>query len=304
MIKEKILKKLIGYDIKKISINSDAVKLQIQLGEHDNAEIEEKKIRNLLEDMNVYITFFKKDQTKQPFKKVIGISSGKGGVGKSTIALNIAFALKEKGYKVGILDADIYAPSMPVLLNVSEHPTSLDGRLIEPIKTPHGFQLLSMGLFLQENQSALWRGPMLASAFTQFLEQSNWDCEYLVIDLPPGTSDIHMACSKIASFSEFFLISTPSKLAYTDAYRMYAVLRALNLKVVGLIENLAYTKCRNCSHEEHFESKAQIKEIEKIIKLPMFHHFHKFDEDGYPSDYKQQEEASYFQEIIARILNE
>ena len=158
----------------------------------DQANKEEIIIRNLLSDYSVDITFFVKNETTKPFKKIIGVSSGKGGVGKSTIALHIAYALKEMGYKVGILDADIYAPSIPVFLNVHENPISIDGRLIEPIQTPQGFQLLSMGLFLQENQAAMWRGPMLASAFTQFLEQSNWDCDYLVIDFPPGTSDTNL----------------------------------------------------------------------------------------------------------------
>ena len=226
MIKEQILNKLEGFNVQKITINQKGIKLQIQLNPNEDANKEEIIIRNLLSDYSVDITFFVKNETTKPFKKIIGVSSGKGGVGKSTIALHIAYALKEMGYKVGILDADIYAPSIPVFLNVHENPISIDGRLIEPIQTPQGFQLLSMGLFLQENQAAMWRGPMLASAFTQFLEQSNWDCDYLVIDFPPGTSDIHMSCAKIASFAEILLVSIPSRLAYTDVYRMYAVLRA------------------------------------------------------------------------------
>lgn len=302
MIKEKILKKLEGLDIKKIAINENGVKLQVQLLPGEDAAKQEIIIKNLLSDFDVQITFFIKDESKKPFKKIIGISSGKGGVGKSTISLHIAFALKEMGFKVGILDADIYAPSIPVFLNVNENPISVDGRTIEPIKTEHGFQLLSMGLFLKENQAAMWRGPMLASAFNQFLEQGNWDCEYLIIDLPPGTTDIHMSCSKIAAHAEFVLVGMPNKLVYTDVYRMYAVLRSLNLKVVGLIENMAYSVCKNCKFEERWSSNTVIKEVEKIAQLPIFNHFHQLNEDGYPGNYVQTYEAEFFNAIARKLV--
>jgi Mrp family chromosome partitioning ATPase len=153
MLQEKILSKLTQFNITKINITNDTIKLQIELKKGENAITQETIIKNLLPEFNINITFFIKDCSKKGFKKIIGISSGKGGVGKSTIALHIAFALKEMGYKVGILDADIYGPSIPVFLNECENPKSQDGRLIDPIITKHGFQLLSMGLFLKENQS-------------------------------------------------------------------------------------------------------------------------------------------------------
>jgi len=302
MIKKQILNKLAGFEVQKLVVSQNGVKLQIKLGPGEDAARQETIIRNLLSDFEVQVTFIIVDESKKPFKNIIGVSSGKGGVGKSTIALHLAFALKEMGFRVGILDADIYAPSVPVLLNVRENPISTDGRTIEPITTAHGFQLLSMGLFLQDNQSAMWRGPMLASAFNQFLDQGNWDCEYLIIDLPPGTTDIHMSCSKIATYSEFLLVGAPSKLVYADVYRMYAVLRALNLKVAGLVENMTYSRCQNCGFEERWATENAISEVEKIAKLPIFHHFHELNETGYPGDYKQGVEGDFFAQIARRFV--
>lgn len=301
MLKEMIFSKLNDYKVAKFSLHGSELKLQIELRKDQNAAIAEENIKNLLPEYNVNITFFMKEQQVKPFKKIIGISSGKGGVGKSTVSLHIAFALKEMGYKIGILDADIYAPSIPVFLNENRNPGSQDGRLIDPIITEHGFELLSMGLFLQQKQSAMWRGPMLSMAFTQFLEQGNWNCDYLIIDFPPGTTDIHMACSKIAPEAEILLVGMPNKVVYADVMRMYVVLRALNLKISGLVDNMAYSICKNCAHEEHFETKAKIEEVEKLMQLPIFPHFHSLNEAGYPADYRQQGEKEYFDKL-AKIL--
>lgn len=299
---EKILKQLEDYKIENISIKDNIVKLQISLKSNQNAAKEEEIIKKLLPNYQLQLTFLIKNEEKKPFKKIIGISSGKGGVGKSTISLHLAFALKEMGYKIGILDADIYAPSIPGLLNISEPPISLDGRLIEPIKTKHGFELLSMGLFLKENQSTLWRGPLLANAFNQFLEQGNWNCDYLIIDLPPGTSDIHMALAKTAPQTEIILVGTPSKIVYTDVNRMYITTKALNLKILGLIENMAYHICKQCSHKEYYKTKMEIKNLEKILSLPIFPHFHELNENGYEANYTMQEEKHFFEELTKKIL--
>lgn len=301
MLQEKILSKLIGFDIAKIQVSGNSIRLHVKLRKDDNAQIQEELIKKLLPDYEVSILFFVKDEGKKPFKKIIGVCSGKGGVGKSTVSLHLAFALKEMGFKVGILDADIYAPSIPVFLNVHENPISVDGRLIEPVKT-HGFSVLSMGLFLQENQSAMWRGPMLAAAFTQFLEQGNWDCDYLIIDFPPGTSDIHMSCARVAPDIEMLLVGMPDKVVYADVRRMYVVLRALNLKVVGLVENIAYSVCQQCGHKESWQSAGEVTEIKKIASLPLFHHFHALNESGYPPDYKSGEERLLFKQLAERAV--
>lgn len=301
MLQTEILSKLNGFDVKKIVVEGQVLKLQILLKPGDNADFQETIIKNIFPNYEVHIMFIMQDVQKKKFKKIIGVSSGKGGVGKSTVTLHMAFALKEKGYRVGILDADIYAPSIPVFLNAKGQPGSSDGRLIDPIKTDHGFQMLSMGLFLQDNQSAMWRGPMLASAFAQFLEQGNWDCDYLLIDFPPGTSDIHMSCAKVAPDIEMLLVGTPERVVYADVMRMYVVLRSLGLKVVGLIENMSCYKCTACGYVENIETTSAIKEVQKLEKLPIFHQFHKLAESGYPADYAQTEEAEYFGKLVSLV---
>lgn len=304
MLQENILAKLSQFNITKISINNNLVKLQIQLKKGENYKVQEDLIKSLLPEFNVSITFFIKDDEKKRFKKIIGISSGKGGVGKSTVALQLSFALKEMGYKVGILDADIYGPSIPVFLNESTNPKSQDGRLIDPIITKHGFQLLSMGLFLKENQSPMWRGALLSSAFTQFLEQGNWDCDFLVIDFPPGTTDIHTACSKVAPDTQMLLVATPSKIVYADVLRMYVVLRALNLPVIGLVENMAYSICKNCHHEERWSTINQLPDVANLMQIPIFNHFHQLNEDSCPADYKQGVEKEYFHNLAAKLIED
>ncbi len=306
MLQEKILSKLKEFVVTKINISGNIVKLQVQLLPSQNAQTQETLLKNLLPDFDVRITFFVKEETKKRFKKIIGVSSGKGGVGKSTVALHIAFSLKEMGYKVGILDADIYAPSIPVFLDEKENPISKDGRLIEPIETKQGFQLLSMGLFLKENQSPIWKGPMLSAAFSQFLEQGNWECDYLVIDFPPGTTDVHMACAKVAPDAQILLVGMPSKVVYADVMRMYVVLRALNLSVIGLVENMAYSICKSCGYKEEWitswSERKDIMDVPKLMQLPIFHHFHQLNEDSYLADYKQGLEAEYFHKLSDMII--
>ncbi len=298
---DKILEKLKDFKATKINFENNVVKIQIQLSKEDNAIEQEKLIKEILKEHECQITFFIKDESVKPFKKIFAICSGKGGVGKSSISLHIAFRLKELGYKVGILDADIYAPSIPAFLNVFETPVSNDGRLIEPIKT-HDMQLLSMGLFLKNNQATIWRGPILGSAFNQFLEQGNWNCDYLIIDMPPGTSDIHMNLAKLAPYAEIILISEPNKIAYTDVEKMFITCKTLKFKIAGLIENKAYYLCNNCHDKKIFKTEYKIENLNKIAALPYFHHFHDIAEEGYPLDYQQQEEKSYFHDIIKKII--
>lgn len=302
MLRDKILKKLEGFKVTYIKVEGNFIKLQIELKPGQVSAEQEILIKNLLSDYEVKVTFFMKQEEKSKFKKVIGISSGKGGVGKSTVSLHIAYSLKEMGYKVGLLDADIYAPSLPVFLNASGNPRSEDGRHIDPIKTAHGFQLLSMGLFLKETESTLWRGPMLSMAFTQFLEQGNWDCDYLIVDLPPGTADIHMACAKVVPDAEFLLVGMPSKVVYADVRRMYTVLRSLNFKVKGMIENMAYSICPSCSHKEEYKTNARIENVDVLMKLPIFSHFHGLNEEGYPADYEQGLEKEAFHNLAKMLI--
>ena len=300
MKKENLLVKLSHINISKIEINGTRIKLQVLLSTSENAAKVEEDIQERLKGYDVSIICIIKEVPIKKIKKIIGISSGKGGVGKSTVALNLALTLKEMGHSVGLLDADIYAPSIPVFFNINKTPVSNDGRLIEPVMV-NEIQILSMGLFLQDNQAAMWRSPILSAAFAQFLEQGNWQCDYLIVDFPPGTCDLHMACSKLIPDISMLLISTPNKVVYSDVMRMYVTLRALNLKVEGVIENMAYTICENCEHKNYLTTKSGVKDVKTIAQLPTFKHFHELCETGY-KNYKLGIEKKYFEEIINKII--
>lgn len=289
----KLQEMLNPFAVKNIEIKSNKVHLQIPARNKDHALSVESEIKKMFPQLDFVFIFFELE-TSMLFKKIIGITSGKGGVGKSTVALNLAFALRNLGFKVGILDSDIYGPSIPVLLNCHETPTSLDGRLIKPINT-HGLQMLSMGLFLAENQAAIFRGPMLVSAFTQFLQQSDWNCDYLIIDLPPGTGEIHLTCEKIAPTIEMLLVTTPQRIAKSDVMKMIITLKTMNLKILGLVENMVGINCKHCSKFTEFinqshslgsETDKTFSNIQTLAQLPLLHDLNHFNEIGYPQDFK------------------
>lgn len=282
--------------------SNDSYKLIIELPKAFSRKPLEDEVKKVLGE-NVKFVFYEQEEIQaRSFKKVIGVSSGKGGVGKSSVSLHLAFALKEMGYKVGILDADIYGPSIPVFLNIKEKPTSLDGRTIQPIET-HGIQVLSMGLFLENNQAAIWRGPMLVSAFTQFLEQGNWDCDYLIVDFPPGTGELHMTCSKIAPDLESLIITIPSKVSYADAFKMFVSLKTMDMKILGFVENMASFKCKSCGCSENLSKDNKIDNLEMLSSMPYFAEFFDLNESGYPVDYKQGVESSYFKSLAEKVIN-
>jgi ATP-binding protein involved in chromosome partitioning len=282
--------------------NEGSYKLIIQVPKAFAKKRLEDEIKAVLEGKVNFVFYEQEEVTGHSFKKIIGVSSGKGGVGKSSISLHLAFALKEMGYKVGLLDADIYGPSIPVFLNINEKPTSLDGRTIQPIET-HGFQVLSMGLFLDNNQAAIWRGPMLVSAFTQFLEQGNWDCDYLIVDFPPGTGELHMTCSKIAPDLESLIVTIPSKVSYADAFKMFVTLKTMDMKILGFVENMASFACKSCGNLENLSKNNKIDNLDMLSSMPFFSEFFDLNESGYPSDYKQGVESSYFKSLAEKIIN-
>jgi len=284
-----------------MNIDGNTLKLQIQLKENDIASKEEKYIKSLFPKHDVQVIFFVKQDKKKKFKKIFGVCSGKGGVGKSTISTHIAFALKEFGYKVGILDADIYSPSIPVLLNLSQPPVSKDGNLIEPVVS-NGIQVLSMGLFLQNNQTCMWKDGMQESAFRQFLEQANWDCDYLIIDFPPGNTPIYNASLALIKDMEMILISTLDKLSYSDVMRFYVVLKANKQKILGVINNKSYLICDSCKVKKHFVNNYKNQEIPELFSLPVFNNFEFFANNGYKENYQQQEEKELFQELVKKII--
>jgi len=184
-------------------------------------------------------------------KNVIAVASGKGGVGKSTVAANLALALKAEGASVGVLDADIYGPSQVRMLGLEGKPDTRDGKRIEP-KLSHGIQAMSIGLMIEEDTAMIWRGPMATQALQQMLGETNWsDLDYLVIDLPPGTGDIQLTLCQRIPVSGAVIVTTPQDIALLDAKKALKMFEKVNVPVLGIIENMATHVCTNCGHEEH-----------------------------------------------------
>ncbi|MCD8340114.1 MAG: iron-sulfur cluster carrier protein ApbC [Burkholderiales bacterium] len=184
-------------------------------------------------------------------RNIIAISSGKGGVGKSTVAANIALALQEEGAKVGLLDADIYGPSQPTMLGIHGAPTSVDGKSMEPLKS-HGLQVASIGTLVDPDQPMIWRGPMAVGALQQLLAQTNWkDLDYLIVDMPPGTGDIQLSLSQEVPLTGAVVVTTPQDIALMDARKGLVMFDKVNVPILGIVENMATHICSNCGHEEH-----------------------------------------------------
>jgi ATP-binding protein involved in chromosome partitioning len=184
-------------------------------------------------------------------RNVIAVASGKGGVGKSTVAANLALALQAEGASVGVLDADIHGPSQVRMLGLAGKPDSRDGKHIEP-KIGHGLQAMSIGLMIEEDTAMIWRGPMATQALTQMLTDTAWsDLDYLVIDLPPGTGDIQLTLCQRIPVSGAVIVTTPQDIALLDAKKALRMFEKVHVPVLGIIENMATHVCSNCGHEEH-----------------------------------------------------
>ncbi|MBV8500622.1 MAG: iron-sulfur cluster carrier protein ApbC [Paucibacter sp.] len=184
-------------------------------------------------------------------KNIIAVASGKGGVGKSTTAANLALALAAEGARVGVLDADIYGPSMPQMLGVSGAPESLDDKLMEP-KIGHGLQVMSIGFLVNDDQAMIWRGPMATQALEQLLRQTRWqDLDYLIVDMPPGTGDIALTLSQRVPVTGAVIVTTPQDIALIDAKKGLKMFEKVGVPILGIIENMAVHVCTNCGHAEH-----------------------------------------------------
>jgi len=189
----------------------------------------------------------------QSVKNIIAVASGKGGVGKSTTAVNLALALAAEGARVGLLDADIYGPSQPLMLGVpeGERPAQRGSQMLEPIMA-HGLQTMSIGYLLTENTPVVWRGPMVSGALQQLLNQTAWDdLDYLVIDLPPGTGDIQLTLAQKVPVAGAVIVTTPQDIALLDAKKGIEMFRKVDVPVLGIVENMAVHICSNCGHADH-----------------------------------------------------
>jgi ATP-binding protein involved in chromosome partitioning len=184
-------------------------------------------------------------------RNIIAVGSGKGGVGKSTTAVNLALALAAEGLAVGVLDADVYGPSIPMMLGLSGRPDSPDGKTIEPMRA-HGIEAMSIGLLVDQDTPMIWRGPMATSALTQLLTETRWgDLDVLVVDLPPGTGDIQLTMSQKIPVAGAVIVTTPQDIATLDARKALKMFEKLDIAVLGLVENMAVHLCTNCGHAEH-----------------------------------------------------
>ncbi|WP_108483227.1 Mrp/NBP35 family ATP-binding protein [Oceaniglobus ichthyenteri] len=198
----------------------------------------------------------RKSEPKGPQKipgvdRILAIASGKGGVGKSTVASNLACALAAEGRRVGMLDADVYGPSQPRMLGVSGRPASPDGKTILPLRN-YGVTMMSIGLMTNEDQAVVWRGPMLMGALQQMMMQVQWGAlDVLIVDLPPGTGDVQMTLAQKADVTGALIVSTPQDVALLDARKGIDMFNQLNVPIVGMIENMSTHICTNCGHEEH-----------------------------------------------------
>jgi ATP-binding protein involved in chromosome partitioning len=184
-------------------------------------------------------------------KNIVAIASGKGGVGKSTTAVNFALALQAEGATVGILDADIYGPSQPRMLGAQQRPESRDGKSLEPVSS-HGLQSMSIGYLIDEETPMVWRGPMVTQALEQLLKDTRWrDLDYLVIDLPPGTGDTQLTLSQKVPVSGAIIVTTPQDIALLDARKGLKMFEKVSVPVLGVVENMSTHICSRCGHEEH-----------------------------------------------------
>lgn len=243
-------------------------------------------------------------------KQVIAVASGKGGVGKSTTAVNLALALKAEGAQVGILDADIYGPSIPLMLGIPNfRPQSPDGKHMTAA-TAHGVSAQSIGFMLSGDEAAVWRGPMAAGALAQLLNETQWpELDYLIIDMPPGTGDIQLTLSQKVPVSGAVIVTTPQDIALADAKKGITMFNKVNIPVLGIIENMSFHLCPECGHKEHpfgthgGSQIAQKYNVPLLGSLPLHINIRESMDNGTPSVISEPEsEVSGIYREIARKL--
>ncbi|MDI1231496.1 MAG: iron-sulfur cluster carrier protein ApbC [Methylobacter sp.] len=290
--------------VKAITIEGNNVSVKLELGypaksylAQLKAEVEEHLktlvgIGDVNVDVTVKIVSHAVQQALKPLpnvKNIIAVASGKGGVGKSTTAVNLALALAAEGANVGILDADIYGPSIPMMLGLSGYPESKDKKTMMP-KVAYGIQTISIGYLVEADQAMIWRGPMVTTALQQLLKDTNWDkLDYLIVDLPPGTGDIQLTLSQQIPVSGAIIVTTPQDIALIDAQRGLGMFEKVNVPVLGLVENMSMHICSNCGHEEAIFGEggglamAERNRIEFLGSLPLDITIRQFADSGRPT---------------------
>lgn len=239
-------------------------------------------------------------------KNIIAVASGKGGVGKSTTSVNLALSFLNEGAKVGILDADIYGPSLPTMLNSHEKPVSIDGKSMEPVLT-QGLQTNSIGYLIADRDAAIWRAPMAVSALAQMLKETNWkELDYLIVDMPPGTGDIQLTLAQQVPVSGSVIITTPQDIALLDARKGITMFEKVGIPILGIVENMSYHICSNCGHEEAIfgtdggKALAEKEGIQLLGRMPLDIKIREEVDNGKPTATTNDPLAKLYQEIAIK----
>jgi ATP-binding protein involved in chromosome partitioning len=249
-------------------------------------------------------------QHKIDVKHIIVVGSGKGGVGKSTVSVNLALALLKTGAKVGLLDADIYGPSQPAMLGTEDQKPVLVGKTFEPVMS-HGLQTMSIGYLIDKSVAMVWRGPMIGKAIQQLLEETKWhDLDYLIVDLPPGTGDIQLTLCQKITINGAVLVTTPQDLALLDVRRACEMFTKLNVPIMGVVENMSVYHCPQCGHEEAIfgqgggEKIAKEYQLSMLGTIPLDGHIREMTDAGHPPVVQAPEShyAKAFQVVAENLI--
>ena len=268
--------------IKDMAINNDKISFTLELTTPAcpfNSEIEQdvrNTISNLgIKDLDLKVTAkvmegrsISLDELLPGVKNIIAVASGKGGVGKTTVSVNLAIALAKTGAKVGLLDADIYGPSVPLMLGLKDSPQVLENKIQPPIS--EGVKIISMGFFYEQSQQAgIYRGPIISGIIKQFLTDVNWgELDYLIIDLPPGTGDAPLTIAQTIPITGILVVTTPQEVAMNVAVKAIGMFNKLNVPIIGVIENMSYLKCPNCNEDIHIFGNGAGQKISEQFKIP------------------------------------
>ncbi|HMW24078.1 MAG TPA: iron-sulfur cluster carrier protein ApbC [Burkholderiaceae bacterium] len=311
-----------GKQLRNLSVDGDDVSFDVELGYPAKSQIPGLRrqlidavkqvpgVANVSANLSSKITAHAVQRGVQLLpgvKNIVAVASGKGGVGKSTTAVNLALALAAEGAKVGVLDADIYGPSLPTMLGITGAPESLDGQTMEPMQG-HGLQVMSIGFLVDNDQAMIWRGPMATQALEQLLRQTNWrDLDYLVVDMPPGTGDIQLTLAQKVPVTGAVIVTTPQDIALIDARKGLSMFQKVSVPILGLVENMAVYCCPNCGHVEHIfgaeggQRMAEELELAFLGALPLNRSIREQADSGTPTVAAQPDgELAALYKVVAR----
>ena len=313
-----------GKSVKNVRVDGPDISVDVELGYPAKSQIDPirreviARLRAIPGAGNVSANVYQKIvahsvqrgvKTLPNVKNIIAIASGKGGVGKSTTAANLALALAAEGASVGMLDADIYGPSQPMMLGITGRPESRDGKSLEPMQG-HGIQASSIGFMIDPDTPMVWRGPMVTQALEQLLRDTNWrELDYLIVDMPPGTGDIHLTLAQKIPVTGAVIITTPQDIALLDARKGLKMFEKVGIPILGIVENMAIHVCSKCGHAEHIfgqgggERMAKEYEVEYLGGLPLDIRIREQTDSGRPTVVSDPdgEIAAIYRKIARRI---